>query len=146
MVDILKQGDFTVKKLSHKKLLVQTSVPFFHMGESEPFLHMDMKFRYSRNDKIDLGRGFSLVYPDKFISYLSNRMRIKKKNIRLVYFLDGNHQDIDCRIKSVGLDREFDSEIGKVVYLSLFVEKLVFDDPSWSRDYKLRQIFEDGNI
>lgn len=146
MVDILKQGDFTVKKLSHKKLLVQVSVPFFHMGESEPFLRMDLKLRYSRNDKIDSGRGFRLVYPDKFINILSNRMKIKKKNIRIVFFLDENHRDIDCRVKSVNLDRDFDSEIGKVVYLSLFVEKLVFDDQSWSRDYKLRQIFEDGNI
>jgi len=136
---IFESDDLTVTKLSHRKIMVSYRIPMFHDGCSDAFDWIDIKIRYNWNQTDQI---FNILIPKtEFYSKLSNHLRIKKKNIR-TDFLGGSFWSVS-EPKTIDVENPF--QPGSSIRLTRFIISFTMTDKTWSRDYKINNIF-DGNF
>jgi hypothetical protein len=105
-----------VKRLSHKKIQIEQTLPIFCNGGllGEVFLYQ----RY----KLEIGQKTAyLIHSEKIINRISQQYKIKKKFISFEYspnFIDLDGENISIRT----------------------AESIVFSDLIWYRDFKIKQI------
>lgn len=150
-LEILKNADgIIIKKLSHKKILIEYSIPlFYNQNDTEPFFHLELRMRYVvgefpdyqishlissvglYNENYPNMIGFKLIPPKPaFWAGLSNKLRVKMKHICVL--TDSN--------VSIELDKDFDEKLGKKNTLNIFYKGIYFSDEIWKREHKLQKL------
>ena len=130
-LEVLKDSDgITIKKLSYRKLFFCYQVPVYLGENNDPCDYIKLKVRYFQ-DKGEDGNHFCMIWPGKFITFLSQKWKIK---VRMI------HTDEDFS-RIFKLDIPFSEGINEII-INGFIVNFRIIDKSWIRDYNLKKIFE----
>ena len=148
ILEVLRNEDgLIVKRLSERKILVSYKVPMMYDGCNVPFDYLTLKVRYRIGEQsVSIHNGgnfwdifdkeediFQMIFPhDKLWPVLSQRLRVKMKNIQSDYEYNVVYK----------IDVPFNDTFKESIKLNRKITSIYITDKVWSREHKLKTILD----
>ena len=148
ILEVLRNEDgLIVKRLSERKILVSYKVPMMYDGCNVPFDYLTLKVRYRMGEQsVSINNGgnfwdifdkevdvFQMIFPhDKLWPVLSQRLRVKMKNIQSDYEYNVVYK----------IDVPFNDTFKESIKLNRKITSIYITDKVWSREHKLKTILD----
>jgi len=138
ILEVLRNEDgLIIKRLSDRKILISYKIPMMYEGCDEAFDFLNVKIRYRLDKKIEIFKEdrdiFSIIFPNKLWPILSNKLRVKMKNI-----IENYSTDVEYK-----LDIPFNDIFSENVLLNRMIKSITINNKNWCRDHRLKKILND---